>query len=124
MINKTKPFSIRLTEAERADLKRRADGQALGEFMRALLFGDKPRKSSDKKVRRPKSPSIDQTTAARALALLGKAEFARNLSALANAARNGVLHVTPETEAAILQACRDIAQMRSILMAALGVRER
>ena len=29
MTNKTKPFSIRLTEAERADLERRADGQAL-----------------------------------------------------------------------------------------------
>ena len=75
MTKQTKPFSIRLTETERDDLRRRADGQALGEFVRASLFGDKRRKSSRKKTCRQPSPSIDQTTAARALALIGKAKL-------------------------------------------------
>lgn len=118
---KTIPFSIRLTPDERADLERRADKQALGDFIRARLFGQS-RPTSTPKVR-PQSTTIDQTTAARGLALLGKAELASSLKALSEAVHLGALPVTPETEAAINRACRDVATLKTLFMAALGIRE-
>jgi hypothetical protein len=46
------------------------------------------------------------------------------LQELARLARLGALPMTPEVEAALLQACADIASIKTLLMKALGLRER
>ena len=119
---KTIPFSIRLTPEERSDLERRAGKQALGDFIRARLFGQ-GRPASPVKFR-PQSTTIDKRTAAQALGLLGKSGIASNLKRLSEAARLGALPVTKETEAAMQRACRDVAAIKSALMTALGIKER
>ena len=123
MTDKTKPFSIRLTSQERADLRRRAGKRAVGDFVRELLFGEAARGMPVKRAAPIKAPSIDRKTAAQGLALLGKAELASNLKALSEVAQLGALPVTPETETALARACRDVSALKSLFMAALGIRE-
>lgn len=117
----TKPFSIRLTETERADLERRAGKQALGDFIRGVLFAETPRRAPQ--TRRPRTTTADLRMLAQALALLGKAEIAKSLASLADAARMGALPVSEETETAIRRACRDVASIKTALMRGLGIKE-
>lgn len=121
---KTMPFSIRLTPAERTELERRAGKQALGDFIRELLFGANRRPEQQAgRHRKPRTVTVDRKDAAQALARLGRSDLARTLASLAHSARLGTLPVSPETETAIARACRDIAAMKSALMAALGIKE-
>lgn len=111
------PFSIRLTEAERAALEAQAGGQPLGAYIRARLLEDagEPR-------RRHRRPIKDEAALARLLAELGKARLANNLNQLAKAANTGSLPITADTVQAILTACQDVKVMRVCLLAALGFR--
>lgn len=120
---KTTPFSIRLTPGERADLERRAGKQALGDFIRERLFGSVHRPNQIASRAKPRTVTADREALATVLARLGQSDLARSLAALARAAHTGALPVSPEIEAAIGQACRDIAAMKSVLMAALGIKE-
>jgi len=121
--HKTAPFSIRLTPGERADLERRAGKQALGDFIRERLFGSAHRPNQIALRAKPRTVTADREAFATVLARLGQSDLARSLSALAHAARIGALPVSPVIEAAIGQACRDIAAMKSALMAAIGIKE-
>lgn len=110
------PFSIRLTAEEKAALKREAGSMPLGAYIRSKLLGEasKPRRSR-------RSPVEDERALAQVLGELGKARLANNLNQLAKQANTGSLPITPETEKAIQEACRDIQWMRSRLVAALGL---
>ena len=120
----SKPFSIRLTAAERADLERRAGKLALGVYARSWLLGSAVARRRAPAARPLKSPIADKAALSQALALLGKAGLARSLSTLSEAARLGTLPVTPETEAALRRACADIARIKTAVMRALGIAER
>lgn len=120
---KTAPFSIRLTPGERADLERRAGKQALGDFIRERLFGSAHRPNHIASRAKPRTVTADREAFATVLARLGQSDLARSLAALAHAVRIGALPVSPEIEAAIGQACRDIAAMKSALMTAIGIKE-
>lgn len=111
------PFSLRLTEAERAALEAQAGDQPLGAYIRARLLADagEPR-------RKGRRPVKDDAALARLLAELGKARLANNLNQLAKAANTGSLPITPDTVQAILTACQDVKVMRVCLLAALGFR--
>jgi Bacterial mobilisation protein (MobC) len=111
------PFSLRLTEAERAALEARTGGMPLGAYIRSRLLGDasEPRRSR-------RSPIKDEAALARLLGELGNARLANNLNQLAKAVNTGSLPVTPETVQAILTACQDVRTMRACLLAALGFR--
>lgn len=111
------PFSLRLTEAERAALEAQAGSQPLGAYIRARLLEDtgEPR-------RHRRRPVKDDAALARLLAELGKARLANNLNQLAKAANTGSLPITPDTVQAILTACQDVKVMRVCLLAALGFR--
>lgn len=113
------PFSLRLSEAERARLKAEAGNQPLGSYIRSRLLGD-----NAETRRRSRRPRIDEQTAARLLAALGKSRLANNLNQLARAANSGSLPLTPETEAALEQACADIRAIRLELMRALGLQSK
>lgn len=112
------PFSLRLTFEERARLKREAAGMALGAYIRLKLFGEDavPRQA------RGNFPVKDHEALGRVLGALGALRLSSNLNQLARAVNSGSLPVTPDTEAALLDACDDVAAIRAELMQALGMR--
>jgi hypothetical protein len=110
------PFSLRLTYDERARLYAAAKGKPLGTYIRERLLGDNvsPRK------RRGNSPVKDYQALGRVLGALGKSRLAGNLNQLAKAVNTGSLPATPETEAELKEACREISALRADLLRALG----
>lgn len=115
----TRPFSIRLTDAEKSLLLARAGRVPLGTYIRdALLSGD-----AQAKRRRIVNPVADHAALARVLAALGQSRLANNLNQLAKAVNIGALPITPETEAEIADACRAVSAMRGDLVRALGLVE-
>lgn len=110
------PFSLRLTHEERARLLADAGRKPMGAYIRERLFGDEaaPRK------RRGANPVQDHDALGRVLGVLGRSRLASNLNQLAKAVHSGSLPVTPETEADLWQACREISAMRADLLRALG----
>lgn len=115
----TRPFSIRLTKAEKSLLLARAGRIPLGTYIRnALLSGD-----AQAKRRRMVNPVADHAALARVLAALGQSRLSSNLNQLAKAVNIGALPVTPETEAEITDTCRAVSVMRSDLVRALGLVE-
>lgn len=110
------PFSLRLTENERAVLVARAGGLPLGFYVKQILFADTTRPA-----RRPKAILADHALLSRVLAGLGGSRLASNLNQLAKAVHQGVLPVTEETEADLRRACAEISDMRALLLVALGI---
>lgn len=110
------PFSLRLNYEERARLDAERGDQSLAAYIRERLFGDHaaPRK------KRGNSPVQDKEALGRMAGALGQSRLSQNMNQLAKAVNTGSLPVTPETEAEIKEACRDISEMRKELMAALG----
>lgn len=71
--------------------------------------------------RRSKNPVKDHKALAQALGLLGQSRISSNLNQLARAANTGSLPVTPDTEAALLDALAEIHEIRRLLMEALNL---
>jgi hypothetical protein len=111
------PFSLRLTFEERAKLEQDAAGMSLGGYIRSRLLD--PNRAPPR--RRGKFTVKDHRALAQLLAMLGQSRLANNVNQLAKAANSGSLPVTPETEEALLTAAREVAQMRELLIKALGV---
>lgn len=113
------PFSLRLTAEDRARLDRDAAGMSLGSYVRWRLFDpDKPPPRT-----RGKFPVKDHQALSRVLAALGQSRIANNLNQLAAAAHLGALPVTPDVEASLNEAARQVASMRQMLIKALDVRD-
>lgn len=110
------PFSMRLTPEERARLDMLRGNKPLSAYIREQLFGDDaaPRK------RGGNSPVQDAEALGRVLGTLGQSRLSSNLNQLAKAVNSGSLPVTPETEADLAAACRDVSAMRADLLRALG----
>lgn len=110
------PFSLRLTYEERARLDAERGDQSLGGYIRERLFGEDaaPRK------KRGNSPVQDKETLGRVMGALGQSRLSANLNQLAKAVNTGSLPVTPETEAELIEACREVSEIRDALMRALG----
>lgn len=114
---KPAPFSLRLSEDERAQLKAEANGEPLGAYIRSRLLGPKAVK------RRGARPRIkDYEKLAMVLAALGRSHLASNLNQLAKAANTGTLPVTLEVVQELLEACEHVREMREALITALGVK--
>lgn len=110
------PFSLRLTYEERARLDAERGDKSLAAYIRERLFGDDaaPRK------KRGNSPVQDKEALGRLAGALGQSRLSQNMNQLARAVNTGSLPVTPETEAEIKEACREISELRTALLAALG----
>lgn len=67
------------------------------------------------------SPVRDHAALASALARLGQSRIANNLNQLARAANVGALDLTPELEAELREACAAVVEVRSLLVAAVGL---
>ena len=111
------PFCLRLTFEQRAKLEAGAAGMSLASYIHWRLFDpDQPPPRQ-----RGKAPVKDQEAIARVIGLLGQSRIANNLNQLAKQANLGTLPVTPDTEAALLEAAADISAMRDMLVRALGL---
>lgn len=111
------PFSLRLTETEKARLREEAKGVPLGPYIKAKALGAPPPPSS----RRTGLPVADGKALAQTLALLGRSHLSSNLNQLAKAVHFGILPVTPETEADLREACLAVLEIRRLLISALGL---
>jgi hypothetical protein len=111
------PFSIRLSDADRARLAIEAAGAPLGAYIKAKVLGEAPLP-----MRRTGLSVEDRQAHARALALLGQTRLASNLNQIAHAVNIGVLPVTPETELELFGALADIREIRRLFMTALGLK--
>jgi len=112
------PFSLRLTFEERAALEQAAADMPLGAYIRSRILGEdaRPRKTRNKR------PVEDHQALGQVLGELGRSRIADNLNQLAHAANSGSLPVTPDTEAALMEACREVQALRAEVMRALGLR--
>jgi hypothetical protein len=110
------PFSIRLSEGERARLAVEAAGAPLGAYIKAKALGAPIR------ARRDGLSVEDRELFARGLALLGQSRLASNLNQLAWAVNTGSLPVTPETEEDLSAAVRDVRALRRLFLVALGLK--
>lgn len=117
-------LSVPVSPEQMSELARRAGGQPVSAYARNLLFPANDNEPAPKKQLRGSAPVKDDAALARVLAILGQSDAGSSLRELAHLARMGALPVTPETEAALLKACADIADLKALLMKALGVRER
>lgn len=111
------PFSLRLSEAERAHLTAQANGAPLAAYVKAKLFENA---SLPRKTRAGRTIQ-DRQAFAQALALLGKSDLAKNVASLARAAEIGALPVDPDTEAKLLIVCDHVRHIRAMLMVGLGL---
>ncbi len=114
---KSVPFSVRLTAAERRRLEGAAGGLPLGSYIRSRLLDD----GAPMRRARGYRPVQDHEALGRLLGVLGSSRLASNLNQLARAVNTGSLPVTPDTEAAIRDACAEITQIRIELLRALGL---
>lgn len=113
------PLSLRLSFAEKQQLKEMAGRQSVNAYIKARLF------DPDAPVRQARAlnPVKDQTALAQVLGLLGSSRLSNNLDDLATAVQVGALPLTAETEQSIRRASDDIRIMRRFLLAALGIRD-
>lgn len=115
---KSKPFSIRFTDAERSKLTARSGGMPLGAYIKSCCLSvDAPRHHK----RRP-MPKADQRLLAEILARLGASRLPQNLNQIAKHAHLGTLLLDDDLTADLQQACAEVAWMRTQLMAALGLK--
>lgn len=115
-------LSIPLTPDLKADLERRAGRRPISAYARDVLFP-----ANDNAPRKPRAPRHnrkDRQALAAILARIGSTESSGSLHEMAHLARLGALPMTPEVEATLLQACADIEAIKTLLMAAMGLRER
>ena len=90
---------------------------SLGGYIQSRLFDpDNPPPR-----RRGKNPVKDHKALAQALGLLGQSRLSSNLNQLARSANTGSLPVTPDTEAALLEAVAEIHEIRRLLIEALNL---
>jgi hypothetical protein len=114
------PFSLRLSPEERARLEREAAGLSLGAYIRSRLFGaDSPPPPKS----RGKYPVKDHKALAQAIGLLGQSRIASNLNQLARAAHTGTLPVDGSMEVDLHEAVQAVADIRALLISALGLSE-
>lgn len=108
------PFSLRLSEKERARLRKMAGDIPLGAFIRSKIFDGSS--NSDKARQRKQIAQI--------LGLLGKSELSKNLSQLAYEAQSGSLVLTPDTEKTLNVSLQYVEEMREMLLLELHVGNR
>jgi len=105
------PLSIRVTAAEKAQIKRNAGNTPISAYAKKRLL-----KADTRNV-------VMQKDVAQILAKLGQSGYAPNFAIMANATRHGALMATDDVAASILQACDDIAAIKSMLMRFLRIKE-
>lgn len=110
------PFSLRLTSAEREELKTMADGQPLGAYIKSRLFSGEAYRS--------RARQVDREALGKVLGALGQSRIPQNLNQIAKAANIGALPLTPDLIEELHETCAELKSLRQDIMAALGLRGR
>ncbi|ODS22383.1 hypothetical protein AB835_14445 [Candidatus Endobugula sertula] len=113
---KTYPFTIRFTAEQKALLKSKASDLPLGEYMRRSLLNE-PIEAIDL----PKDQV--KLVASWVLGGIGQSRYAEHLGSIAQSAQQGLVILSPEESAVVIQACADISAIRHKLMRVLGHRK-
>ena len=110
------PLSLRLTPEERERLERDAGQLTLSAYIRLCLFGD------DVPKHRTRGTKVIKDHEALALVLhhFMHSNIANNLNQLAKATHMGTLPIDDETASCLREACAEVAEMRAVLVQALG----
>lgn len=109
------PLSIRVTDEERALLASRSGREPVSRYIKRILF-------ADNSVSRCRAVRVvaDQKLLGQLLALLGQSSLATNVRVLTHQASVGVLNCDEATTERLSRACREITELRDVLMVALG----
>jgi len=114
------PLSARLSPQEWKVVREGAArlGMSLSGYVRKQILTEEitPRRT------RGKAPVKDHKALGQVLSYIGQLRWASNLNQLAKSANQGLLILTPEVEATILEACADIRMIKNMLMQALGLK--
>ena len=112
------PFTIRLSDGERAILERKAGKRSIGAYIREKALGDEqaPRR------KRAGKPAVDSVLLGQVLGKLGKSEQVSVLFLLLVAAEKNRVVMTETERAALYEACEGVQEVRTALMSALGLR--
>lgn len=113
---KTYPFTLRLTAAQRAMLERKADNVPLGEYIRLAALNE-PVETMQLSTKQ------EQTVARWILGNMGQDRCCEHLGTIAKASQQGLVILSPEESAVVIQACADISAIRQKLMRILGHRK-
>lgn len=118
------PLSLRLTFAERAALEKKAGSQSLSSYIKNELFGGSGLSPNLVLGMGGSSRRVGNRDRllAQILAKLGDSELGPSMNELAEAARTGSLFVNETVEGQLVRACDDIAEIRILLLEALGKR--
>jgi hypothetical protein len=108
---------LRMSFEEKDRLAREAAGMSVAAYIRWRLFNSE----SPPPRTRGKHPVKDHKALAQLLVLLGQSRLAANVNQLARSANSGSLPLTPDTERALTEASKDIAEIRQLLLQALNV---
>mmetsp|Transcript_28887 Transcript_28887/g.55060 ORF Transcript_28887/g.55060 Transcript_28887/m.55060 type:complete len:144 (+) Transcript_28887:1048-1479(+) len=111
------PISVRLNETELAALRKAASGRSINGYIRERLFGDATI------IELSKPASKDHEALAKVLGALGRSDVFTNLAAITLALEERRLMASNETETALIEASKTIADMRADLLIALGLRK-
>lgn len=111
------PLSIRVSDEQRECLLQMAGTMTVNAYVLWRLFGNDACKARQRRITR------DMLLLAQILAKLGQSNLSLDLHTLAQSAKCGALHVTPEVEGELSQACSDVADIKSMLMDAIGIKE-
>ncbi|MBL4726936.1 MAG: hypothetical protein JKY83_09750 [Rhizobiaceae bacterium] len=112
------PLSLRLSNGEREELERLANGQSLSGYIRQSIFENS---ISIKTIRTRKPPIQDYKMLARVLRALANADTISAITDIGKMDAN-LAPMSSELEIAVQRACTDIANMRQQLITALGLR--
>ena len=108
---KPAPFSLRLTDKEKAKLLKRAKGKPLGAYIKSQLFNSAA-----------KGAELDKVEIARMIAGLGSSDLSRSMARIAKSAELGSLPVTPELLGQLQNACKALHYMRLTLIQMQGMK--
>lgn len=113
-------LTIRLTPEEYAEIKAKAGAKPLATFARELLV----EKADQRRTPRVRAVMQDQAACARLLAMLGASAAVQALRDAAAGTADGTLPTSEDIEASLETVAANIAEMKRLLMQALGVAER
>ncbi|MEM7507585.1 MAG: hypothetical protein AAF415_12655 [Pseudomonadota bacterium] len=113
-------LTIRLTPEEYAEIKAKAGAKPLATFARELLLA----KADRRRNAQVRAVMHDQAAYARILAMLGASAAVQAFRDAVRGTSNGTLPTSKDIEASLDAVVADIAEIKRLLMQALGVAER
>lgn len=114
----SKPFSIRLTPAERERLREDAAGESSGSYVKKVLFAPTTKAAARRKMIDHHKKLIGQV-----LAMVGSSGVADALTTMALAIQSGTFEDEAEIKTTLTKAESELSEIRKALLKAFGMRK-